>query len=334
MSKRLLPFLLRCTLAAPAWSQAEPAAAVEAAAPSEEQILVVGQRPGPGLWKISKGEHVLWIFGTYSPLPKKMEWRSQEVEAILAQTQEVLLAPAAQAKIGFLTKLSLIPQAIGFQKIPDDGQLKDLVPADVYARWLPLRAKYLKDSDSHERDRPVFVAAELYSAALYQAGLGNDKDVVDAIMKIVKKNKIKVTATEIDLKLDDPRAMLKEFKKSPLDDAACFAKTLDTLETDIDAMRVRANAWAKGDIEAIQKLDFAERENACRAVLKNSSVIKGRAAFDAIEERMTDLWLAAVDKSLAANRSTFTIMPLRRLLEPKGILTALEARGYTVHKPE
>ena len=28
------------------------------------EVLVVGKQPGPGLWRISKGDHDLWIFAT------------------------------------------------------------------------------------------------------------------------------------------------------------------------------------------------------------------------------------------------------------------------------
>jgi hypothetical protein len=78
MFHRLLPALILCFLTAPAWSQMEAESAsvepqqaaqapIDAPEIAPEKILVVGQRPGPGLWKISKGDHVLWLFGTYSP---------------------------------------------------------------------------------------------------------------------------------------------------------------------------------------------------------------------------------------------------------------------------
>jgi hypothetical protein len=36
------------------------------------EVLVIGEQPGPALWKVSTDDHVLWIMGTYSPLPKQM----------------------------------------------------------------------------------------------------------------------------------------------------------------------------------------------------------------------------------------------------------------------
>eukprot|EP01034_Spumella_vulgaris_P036081 gene36081-44497_t len=137
MLKQVLPVLCLILPAASAWAQTEtppPAAAAEATAAIEaeaeavpEKILVVGQKPGPGLWKVSKDGHVLWVFGTYSPLPQKMEWRSQQVESILSQSQEYLTPPGASASVGWLRGLTLLPSLIGVKKNPDGATLKDVL---------------------------------------------------------------------------------------------------------------------------------------------------------------------------------------------------------------
>jgi hypothetical protein len=52
-----------------------PAAAEPAAAePRLEEILVVGEQPGPAMWRVTKGDHTLLIFATLEPLPKDMVW--------------------------------------------------------------------------------------------------------------------------------------------------------------------------------------------------------------------------------------------------------------------
>ena len=55
-----------------------PAAARVDTEPPLEEILVVGEQPGPAMWRVSKGDHTLWIFATLEPLPKDMVWRSKE----------------------------------------------------------------------------------------------------------------------------------------------------------------------------------------------------------------------------------------------------------------
>ncbi|MEO7208165.1 MAG: hypothetical protein ABI145_15615, partial [Steroidobacteraceae bacterium] len=65
-----------------------------------DEILVTGERPGPGLWRVSKGDHDLWILATLTPLPKGMTWRSKAVEARIARSQIVLAPPEIAADTG------------------------------------------------------------------------------------------------------------------------------------------------------------------------------------------------------------------------------------------
>jgi hypothetical protein len=331
---RCLVALSLCALSAmPALAQTESAPADNNTI--TETILVAGQRPGPGLWKVSKGDHVLWVFGTYSPLPKKMEWRSREVETILAQSQEYLRPPGATAKVGFFRQVAMLPFAVGFKKNPDGAQLKDLLPEPVYARWLVLKKKYIGDDDGIERERPIFAADTLFNKGLEQAGLTPEgEEVRQTIEKIVKKNKIKMTSTLAKLEVDDPVKMLREFKKTPLDDVACFSNTLARLEDDIDAMRVRANAWAKGDLAAIQKISYADRDGACDSAILNSALLQSRPGLRSVEAQVMESWVAAAENALAANATTFATVPLKDLLDPKGYMAALQAKGYVVEEPE
>ena len=71
---------------------AQPATAVPTSVPESpitdiEAVVVSGVQPGPGMWKVSKGDHVLWVLGVQSPLPKKMQWHSPDVETAISQSQ-------------------------------------------------------------------------------------------------------------------------------------------------------------------------------------------------------------------------------------------------------
>jgi uncharacterized protein YbaP (TraB family) len=332
-----LALLCQFSLTTPASAQSPDAGATpatqaaDASPAAPEQILVVGQKPGPGMWKVTKNDHVLWIFGTYSPLPIKMEWRSHEVEAVIGRSQEYLAPPVTKVEASYFQMALALPSLIGVNKNPDDATLRDVLPAEVYARWLPLKEKYLPKNK--ERDRPLFVANELFQAAIKQAGLATGSDVRKQVEKIVEQKKLKVTRTVHELKVDNPRQLIKDFKKSPLDDVACFASTLKRLETDIDAMRVRANAWAKGDIDVIRKLDFGEQET-CSNVIRNSSVLRDHPSFQGAEERHRAKWIANAEAALARNASTFAVLSMSDLLDPKGLMATLAAKGYKVEQPE
>lgn len=330
MIKLFLPALCMCLMATPAWSQNEP---VESA---PEQILIVGQRPGPGLWKISKDDHVLWIFGTYSPLPNKMVWRSQQVETVLANSQEFLGAPTAGVGMGWSSSLNLItalPFLVGVTKNPGGEHLQAIVPADVYARWTVLKGKYIGEDPGIETDRPLFAAQELYQKALQKSGLGSDREVVVSIEKIAKKHKIKYTGTSVSLAIDNPRGALRDFKKSSLADLECFTKTIDRLEVDLDAMRTRANAWAIGDVDAMRKLSYPDQTESCKSAVIDSAWTKSLPGAQGLQQRMRESWLAAAEKSLASNASTFALLPVAQIMSPTGLVAALQAKGYVVEQP-
>jgi len=343
MSKLAVPVLCICMLAAPAWAQStdvpahEPAAASTVATepePAPEQIHVVAQRPGPGMWKVTKGEHVLWVFGMYGPLPKDMQWRSQQVEHLIKGSQEYLSPPSASAKPGFFKTITLLPSLIGVRKNPDGAQLREVLPAEEYARWTTLKAKYLPDNDDVERERPIFAAEVLSRGARQRAGLVDSYAVRKQLMDLVKKAKLKETASTFQLPMDNARAVLKNFKKSTLGDAACLAQTMATLEQDIDAASDRANAWAKGDMDEMRKLDFATRQEACFGALMNSAAFDAEPEFKQMKTRANALWVASAEKALEANASTFAILQMDDILDPKGVIAALAAKGYVVNHPD
>jgi hypothetical protein len=338
MRTLVVPALCLSLLAAPAWAQsldAAPAAVVttDAGEPAPEQIHVVAQRPGPGMWKVTKGDHVLWVFGTYAPLPKEMQWRSQQVENVIKQSQEYLSPPGATIKPGFFKTITLLPGLIGVRKNPDGAQLRDVMPQEDYARWSTLKAKYLPDNSSVERERPIFAAQELSQAARKQAGLVEGNVVRKKVMDLVKQNKLKQTSSTFVVPSDNAGTVLKNFKKSTLGDAVCLTQTMATLEEDIHAASARADAWAKGDIDAMRQLNFAERK-ACFDTLVNSAAFDAEPEVRNMEMRANALWIASAEKALAANTSTFAILPIDDVFDPKGVIAMLAAKGYGVEQPQ
>ncbi len=300
-----------------------------------DTIVVSGEQPGPGLWKVSKGEHVLWILGTLSPLPKKMTWVSTDIEATIADSQQVILGPRANFSVkgGMLRGLFLLPSLMSARNNPDKQKLADVVPADLYSRWLLLKQKYIGNDSGIEKRRPIFAAQELYTEAIEQSGLSLDDIVGKAIRKAAKRDKVELVEPRIELRIESPGTAVKAFRKSSLDDLDCFSKTMSRLETDIEAMKLRANAWAQGDIEALQSMPYTDQMQACADAVLKASVVE-EAGFGDLRERFAMIWLDAADKALSTNRSTFSVLPLRHLLSDSGLIAKLRARGYVVEVPE
>jgi uncharacterized protein YbaP (TraB family) len=286
------------------------------------------------MWKISRNGHVMHVLGTVSPLPKRMEWISRDVERVLAQSGEVVFAPSyvVDTDLGFFGKLSLLPSLIGVRKNPDGKLLRDVVSPESYARWLVLKQRYIGRDGDVEKMRPIFAANELYEAAIEDSGLTGKRIVSPVIEAAIKEHGIKRTDPKVKATLKNPKAALKEFRSEPLGDRECFDKMLTNLETDVTRMAERANAWAVGDIDSLRNLPLGDQYQACQKALTQASVAQ-KNGLGNYEAEVRVVWLSAAENAITNNAVSFAVLPMSELLKPDGYLADLQARGYLVEAP-
>jgi hypothetical protein len=299
------------------------------AADEIDEVLIIGEQPGPSLWKVYKDDHVLWVLGTLSPLPKKMQWRSQQADNALMNSQELLLPPSNRLDVGFFSIAAAAPSLIGIQNNPDGSSLEEIIPPETYQQWLALKEKYIGKDKGIEKHRPLFAGVELIEKSIDKADLLNKDMAWEKVDKLAKKHKIKKTAPTLTFKIDSLRATAKKFKKSSMDDIPCFTQILTRIEPDLDGMRARANAWSVGDVEALSKLPVGDYESACFAAAMSSSISQ-EVDLKAMTAQMETLWLNSAEHSLATNLSTFAILPIAEILKRDGYIVKLRNKGYRV----
>lgn len=332
-------------------------AAAAEGAPELETFVVSGEQPGPGLWKVSKGDHVMWVLASYGSLPKGMTWRTKEIEARIAESQEVLYAGNINvgANIGIVRGLTLIPAALKASKIPDGKTLKDVLTPETYDKWLALRLKYIGKDDDVEKLRPAIALERLRGAALRKSDLSGGPNVFAEVGNIRKKHKVERTllpAVSRTVKVEDPRSILKNAQKLQLPDVECFTEGLDKIEPELERARQLANAWASGDVQTMRNLHRNQKirdlvEERCTYAL-TSALNEGDSKDAAHARKMFDdamwhveqasvqsqiNWVAAAQKSLDKNESTVAVLPVADVFRPDGHLEKLRALGYTVEEP-
>ena len=334
-----LPIFAICALLVAAARAQQPSSQPPAAPPPAETttletVLVTGEQPGPGLWKVSHGDHVLWILGAQYPLPKEMTWRAADVEQTIAHSQAVIADATPKLELNFFHKLTLLPAVYGAKKNQDGATLQDVLSPALYARWQALKARYIGNDSGVERLRPMVAANELYEKALAKSGLARNGLIWDTVRSIAKKDRVRIVEPQASIPLDDPRQTIRDFKGTTGDlDADCLAATMSRLENDLATMRQRANAWAIGDVEALRKLAATSSpQNACRAALSSNPHL--REQLDEALVEMDQAWLSAAEQALRDNASSFAVLPMDELLRPDRRLAMLAARGYTVEPPE
>lgn len=300
-----------------------------------DTVLVSGARTGPGLWQVREGDHVMWVLGTQSPLPKRMDWLSDEVERTVAASQEVIDYPGVEfdAGIGPVRGLFLLPSLFKARRNPEEQTLQDVLPPALYARWTVLKKKYMPRRNKVEEWRPIFAAGELYSEAIEESGLSHKDRVWPIVRKAAKKHDVPITSSEVAVEIEAPRDAIKEFTATGIDDIACFERTLDRLETDLGAMKARANAWADGNLEALRALPYPDQNAACREAILAATVSQKNGLQD-LPQRVRTLWIETADKALKKNTSTFAVLPIVRMYGDDGYFSGLEALGYEVVAPD
>ncbi|WP_168191560.1 TraB/GumN family protein [Thermomonas aquatica] len=298
-------------------------------------VVVTGEQPGPGLWLVRNGSHDLWILGTLNPLPAGMQWQSKQVEQVIANAQEVIKmrGVSLKADVGFFKSLMLLPSLLGARKNPDGKSLQQVVSPQSYARWKALKARYIGSDGGVEKWRPLFAAQELYQEAMKKSGLDNSKSVWPVVNEAIETHHPNVTVVKEEIVIKDPKPLLKEWSKTTLDDIACFDNTMTRIETDLDAMRARANAWATGDMAALQSLPPAYQWEACSSAITEAGIGK-RLGFGDANQKVRAKWMDAADAALNKNAVTFATLDMKDLLGANGFLAKLKAKGYTVLAPD
>jgi len=283
-----------------------------------EEVLVTGEHPGPGLWKVSRGEHALWILGTHAPLPNRLVWRSQEVELVISEAQQVLGNYSASFSVA------------GANPFSSKGtQLRRLLPRKTYTQWSALKEKYIGPNKEIETAWPVTAALVLRSNALARAGLTTADPVWQEIHKLADAYHVPVTTRH---------QVHKIIEGSELDDARArrigvefLTTTISNLEADLRTARTRANAWATGDIDALKK--HAENDRTAALLYASSWPFFQGEELQALMIETDRRWLEAAEAALQQNRTTFAALPIFLLLRSDGLLDALRARGFEVEEP-
>ena len=288
---------------------------------------------GPPLWRIERNGHVLWLLGTVSPVGQDMAVSSPRIAQAIAASSELVLPPEVvfAAEAGMFSSGLLLPQMLDARRNPGGATLEEVVPADVYRRWQAAKARHIGRDGGVEKLRPAFAALALYEEARREAGLEADR-VSDDVLELAAAARLQTSRTDVPVPIQDPDATLDALRAARDADLQCLRLAVDRIDADLMAMRRRADAWATGDVAALQRIGLDDQERACRESITRPPLLRERSGRD-FEREGRDLWLDAVEDALQGNTSSFAMLPMHDLFGDDGYLAALAGRGYVVEAP-
>jgi uncharacterized protein YbaP (TraB family) len=292
-----------------------------------EEVQVSGERPGPGLWKIRRDGNTVYVLGTTSPLPRRMTFRSRELEAVLAEAALFIpTRPSVNVKAGPIRLVKLYREWRKLRLNPGGAGLDAVLPPELYQRFSAARARFAPRDRKMEQLRPLLAAGEIYRAAIEGIGLELGSDVDPQVRKLAKR--AKVPLWEAEQRIDDPQALLAEIgRMSPAAEQSCLATTLSRIEQDLPSLRERAIAWSVGDVAALRSPSADDQLDACLGAIMSGP------RMSAVAREFDQLWFDAVRQSLEQNKVALAATPIQRLLRPDGVLAQFAALGYTIEGP-
>ena len=290
-----------------------------------EVVLVLGEQPGPGLWKVTSGDHVIWILGEISPYPRKVKWTSKRFERLLGNSQELLLDFSGYWRANHTETRKLAVAEL----LPANRTLKDIISPELYKRVVILGRRY-----------EVTGLDDLYAFAVTNRLVVSFMDHTDmksfsarfATEQLARKLKIRITHFAVtELPFED---RLRNWESDA--NAACLEQLVETIGDGGAGVRRLANAWSTGDIGALRQLvpaySFSRdgfRSGGCAAAMHG-----GEREAVAYKRKRTQSWLGQAKRALRNNVRTMAVVPMSELFAPDGYLAALRAEGYQIEEPQ
>lgn len=284
--------------------------------PPGAEVTVTAERPGPRLWRISNGDHAVWILGTQTPVPRDMRWRSAEVERVIAGANEVLDAYSVSLSIAGL-------------ELPTPEPLKRVLSRKQYARWTDMRDRYIDPHIRTEKMLPTAAALYLQSGAYEHVGLTSTDDIWRTIHGLARLHNVPVRSQAYTVR---PESQIQVSRREARRSGVQFLmETMDRLDTELAMSGQRANAWADGDLDELRRL--APSDESYAASFARSWPFLARTEVDRIIAQEDTRLAAVLESALRRNRSTFAALPVYLLMKPNGPLSILAAASYQVDQP-
>lgn len=285
----------------------QPAPAFAAVSPAPVAAQATGA--GPALWVVRDADSTLYLFGTVHVLRPDTLWRWATVENAFDSADRLVLEisnPDDQAAM-----MPVIQQ----HGMSPDRPLSQLLNAEERAR-LDAAAQTMGASGAAlDPMRPWLAALTLSVAPLVKAGYDPQSGV-----ELVLKARAAAAGKDVGgfETIDEQVRILAGFpEEAQLDFLRGTLEDFETATTDLDKL---VEAWAEGDVRAIDRLGVQpmRREN--------------RAVYDALLVRRNANWADQIETMLEGSGTAFIAVGAAHLAGRDSVQTMLDRRGVEVER--
>jgi uncharacterized protein YbaP (TraB family) len=261
------------------------------------------------MWKVEgDGGAVAYLLGSLHVLTPEWYPLNATINKAFAESkvlvEEIDIAEASDPN----QMMSALMKAM----LTDGRTLDKVVAPDVYAEVKKRAEKVGMPMLAVDRMKPWLVAITLMAPTLQAAGfkpeLGVDRHFYDRAVDLkMKRQALETMAYQLD-RFDELSMPMQE---------ALLKSTLSELDTEVGNVKEMAQAWAFGNVAAIEKLTLAS--------MKESPELYKRLLIE-----RNNNWMPHVESCIKQNAGCFIVVGAAHLVGPDGLPVLLQKKGYKV----
>src|SRR5690348_2075503 len=283
-----------------------------------ETVVVTAHVPGPAFWHIRKGKSDVYILGTLGPLPRDLKWDSSQLERIMKDSRAVMLPP--RGRVGLFEGAWFLLTQGDVLRLPDGQKLEAILPPPLRQRFVAERTSLHEEAAHYEDDKPSVAGFRMEQDFVKANGLV----LTEPIAKIEALASQRGVATR-NIANYPALDVIKEVPTlSTEGNLKCLRNSLDDIDVMAAHARPAAQAWARGDLEAI-KAHYSE-PNALNCLAQS-------ATFSKLWARSVNDTVASINDALTKSGKTVVVVNIGELLRQGGVIERLKAQGLTIEGP-
>ena len=283
-----------------------------------ETVIVTARKPGPPMWRVTKGDASVILIALVDPVPNDLKWNKDSVTDALTGAKQLLLN--AQATVGLFEGLWYLTWHSGDIHLPDGTTVESTLPEPLRKRYLAALARSKHDADHYSSLRPPLAVLRMEGDVIEAQGL-TGKEPSTTIHDIARHLGVSAKPVADYEALPMLRALPQMSAEA---NVTCVENALDDLDDIAALAKPAAEAWAVGDLDKLKANWSDQRFQRCIQLVPGASVLFQRAVHDSV---------AAANTALATPGKTVMIVSFDALLKKDGILDRLKAEGLEIEQP-
>lgn len=270
----------------------------------------------PALWVVRDADSTVYLFGSFHLLPPELDWRTEPVDAALAEADTVWFEADAFSSEAQSQMQALLPQ-IGFN--PPGVALTSLIDEEARADLAQvagmLGAEPAALAASLDPMRPWLASLQIAVAGIQALGYDPNSGV-ERVLHL----EAEAAGKAFDY-FETAEQQMRFFADLPLEaQVAEFERGLQEMAEDPDMIEALTIAWAEGDVARID------------AMINESMRDSGSALYEVIIVQRNRDWIPQIVEILDGEGVDFVAVGAAHMPGDQGVIALLEAQGYAVER--